>query len=573
MGNDLEVMLKVRQQGIETFDRATTALKGLFAAYIGIAGARQFINFSIDAAKAADDEEKSNRKLINALKEKNLYTEQSFAFYKSFAEEQMMIVGKSHEEIESVQTLLLQYGIYGPLVNKTTKAIMDLAAAKGMDLNVATAIVLRGLESENGSLEKLGLSANGAAGSVERLSSIYEVLTKTFRGSAEAGASELDKIQLKWNELKEDFGKKVLPIVIKVGNTTVGFWDTLEQALKSTKEALTEGGQIKPSNKGFEVQLRYSEQMLKDAQERLKKSQGLKSDASVFEKLYIGTPESAQRAINSWSSKVEEWKKKIFDSNKSETSISPALASGITPQGVSDADLKKMQKITDAKLKESERQRKERWKEEEEFGKKSDKAFMDSENEKIRIASDNLQAWDKIYMHRRKLEEELIKSQREGAMAIGAAMAVGIGQGDKGFKESAKAVLITVIDLMEKKAQAMLIIQSLWDWSGLAKLAAVTFAFEALKKGISGFAAGTSFAPGGWAMVGERGPELINVPRGSQIYNNQQTRNMTTNNKPTVNLYITGGAGSLESQLERGVRSKEIDLPRLLETAGIYLGR
>lgn len=34
---------------------------------------------------------------------------------------------------------------------------------------------------------------------------------------------------------------------------------------------------------------------------------------------------------------------------------------------------------------------------------------------------------------------------------------------------------------------------------------------------IKGFAMGTDFAPGGWAMVGERGPELVNLPRGSQV--------------------------------------------------------
>jgi hypothetical protein len=34
------------------------------------------------------------------------------------------------------------------------------------------------------------------------------------------------------------------------------------------------------------------------------------------------------------------------------------------------------------------------------------------------------------------------------------------------------------------------------------------------------FANGTSFAPGGLALVGERGPELVNLPRGSQVYPN-----------------------------------------------------
>ena len=37
------------------------------------------------------------------------------------------------------------------------------------------------------------------------------------------------------------------------------------------------------------------------------------------------------------------------------------------------------------------------------------------------------------------------------------------------------------------------------------------------------FARGTQFAPGGLALVGEQGPELMNVPRGSQILSNNRT--------------------------------------------------
>jgi hypothetical protein len=37
---------------------------------------------------------------------------------------------------------------------------------------------------------------------------------------------------------------------------------------------------------------------------------------------------------------------------------------------------------------------------------------------------------------------------------------------------------------------------------------------------LGGFARGTNFAPGGMALVGERGPEIVNLPRGSQVIPN-----------------------------------------------------
>lgn len=44
--------------------------------------------------------------------------------------------------------------------------------------------------------------------------------------------------------------------------------------------------------------------------------------------------------------------------------------------------------------------------------------------------------------------------------------------------------------------------------------------------GFGAYASGTPYAPGGMAIVGERGPELVNLPRGSKVYDNGRTKNM-----------------------------------------------
>jgi hypothetical protein len=43
---------------------------------------------------------------------------------------------------------------------------------------------------------------------------------------------------------------------------------------------------------------------------------------------------------------------------------------------------------------------------------------------------------------------------------------------------------------------------------------------------VFGFAGGTDYAPGGFAMVGEKGPELVHLPRGSQVIPADATRGM-----------------------------------------------
>lgn len=66
---------------------------------------------------------------------------------------------------------------------------------------------------------------------------------------------------------------------------------------------------------------------------------------------------------------------------------------------------------------------------------------------------------------------------------------------------------------------------------------------------IPGFASGTPFAPGGMALVGERGPELVSLPRGSQVFNANDTRSMMGQQKPSNqwHINITVPAGSTES--------------------------
>lgn len=44
--------------------------------------------------------------------------------------------------------------------------------------------------------------------------------------------------------------------------------------------------------------------------------------------------------------------------------------------------------------------------------------------------------------------------------------------------------------------------------------------------GIPGYAKGTAYHPGGLAVVGEQGPELLNLPRGSQVIPNQLAQNI-----------------------------------------------
>jgi hypothetical protein len=55
-------------------------------------------------------------------------------------------------------------------------------------------------------------------------------------------------------------------------------------------------------------------------------------------------------------------------------------------------------------------------------------------------------------------------------------------------------------------------------------------------KSIMGFANGTDNAPGGLSLVGENGPELMNVPRGAQIIPSAPTLSMMAGGSSVANF-------------------------------------
>ncbi len=61
-----------------------------------------------------------------------------------------------------------------------------------------------------------------------------------------------------------------------------------------------------------------------------------------------------------------------------------------------------------------------------------------------------------------------------------------------------------------------------------------------INKGIPGYAAGTRNHPGGLAIVGERGPELVSMPRGSSVFTNSESRAMVGARDPVVVEIVAG---------------------------------
>jgi hypothetical protein len=85
--------------------------------------------------------------------------------------------------------------------------------------------------------------------------------------------------------------------------------------------------------------------------------------------------------------------------------------------------------------------------------------------------------------------------------------------------------------------------QMLEDLIKLVLKQAELAAFKALFGSVGGFATGTESAPGGTAWVGEHGPELVSLPRGSKVYTAADSRRMAAANDtgPMIGSVVING--------------------------------
>jgi phage-related tail protein len=103
-----------------------------------------------------------------------------------------------------------------------------------------------------------------------------------------------------------------------------------------------------------------------------------------------------------------------------------------------------------------------------------------------------------------------------------------------------------------------------------------TFGKGLLGGAIQGFQHGTMSARGGWAMVGERGPEIARFPAGTQVIPSGETRNIVNHRTSTVNnttpiIVLQQGSPDLARQLENLSRTRGVDFRRVLELQGLKI--
>ena len=229
--------IKNVESGISKLGKAAAVAGAAFFAAKGlVTGFKRLIELS--AAQ-----ELAEKKLEAALgKTSNALLKQASAL------QQVSMFGD--EQIIEAQALIAAFVDEEEAIAKATKATIDLAAAKGMDLTAAADLVSKTLGSSTNAMSRYGIEVNGAVGSQERLNSLVDNVADKFGGQAKAQtetlAGAMRQLDMAVGDLGEQFGDVFNPALATASTALANFakkagetnWDSTFSSIKIQLSAL-----------------------------------------------------------------------------------------------------------------------------------------------------------------------------------------------------------------------------------------------------------------------------------------------------------------------------------------------
>ena len=152
-----------------------------------------------------------------------------------------------------------------------------------------------------------------------------------------------------------------------------------------------------------------------------------------------------------------------------------------------------------------------------------------------------------------------VSSSIESSLTSGLTdIAMGTKSVSQGFRDMATSVLRAIEEMIIKLLIIGPLMRSLGGGIGGGSILAAA---------IPKFASGTDYAPGGWSVVGENGPELMNVPTGARILPNGTVPSASNDNGGVTNVYHIDASGADSGTVER-IKAVLADHARAISSQG-----
>jgi len=237
-GDKTEKSMGKAGQSVGKFSQKSgSALKSLKSNWMAVtaatAGAIAMIKKSIEAFM---EQESAELKLAVAMMNAGTYTQANFRAMKDYASALQQVTKYGDEVTLATMANLETYGMHTEELKAATKASLDLAAAKGIDLKAASELIGKAFVGETSSLSRYGIILDEGIPKTEKFAAVLELVSRRFGGTAtaelETYGGQWQKIKNWWGDIVEKVGlgmlKTLEAVQLAVGMVGAGFYTMLE---------------------------------------------------------------------------------------------------------------------------------------------------------------------------------------------------------------------------------------------------------------------------------------------------------------------------------------------------------
>lgn len=168
-------------------------------------------------AKAAAEDEAAAAKLANTLKNAAGATDKNVAAAERWITKQGKALGVADDELRpALARLATATGDVGKAQQLAALA-MDVSAGTGKSLEAVSTALMKAQNGQVSGLSRLGIQTKNAAGETLTMDQVTRKLADTYKGAASSAANtaagQQKRLALRFSELQETIGAKLLPII------------------------------------------------------------------------------------------------------------------------------------------------------------------------------------------------------------------------------------------------------------------------------------------------------------------------------------------------------------------------
>jgi hypothetical protein len=177
-----------------------TSLKGLIVAGLGMIGLKKSFDAVTEAAGVQED---AINDLANSLSKINELTKENMDALQNQATALQQVTKFGDEQIIGMMSELATFGMNTKQIQENTMAVLDLAAAKKMQLLPAATMLGMAFQGEVTRLKRYGLTIDSTIEKSERFAAVQDAINKRFGGRALTQATTFTGII---QQMKNAFG-------------------------------------------------------------------------------------------------------------------------------------------------------------------------------------------------------------------------------------------------------------------------------------------------------------------------------------------------------------------------------